>query len=52
MVNGFLAIGVEENISLCEAYSRFDILSRKAGRLQKEAWLLTVKMAVDAVNCR
>lgn len=36
MVNGFLAIGIEESISLCEAYSRFDILSRKAGVYRKK----------------
>lgn len=33
---GFLAIGVEENISLCSAYRRFDILSRKAGLFRKK----------------
>ncbi|MBN3564125.1 CheR family methyltransferase [Aliamphritea spongicola] len=33
---GFLAIGVEESISLCESYRRFDILSRKAGLFRKK----------------
>lgn len=36
MPGGFLAIGVEENISLCESYRRFDILSRKAGLFRKK----------------
>ncbi len=36
MPGGFLAIGVEENISLCNAYNRFDILSRKAGLFRKK----------------
>ena len=36
MPGGFLAIGVEESISLCGAYRRFDILSRKAGLYRKK----------------
>lgn len=34
--DGFLAIGVEENISFCAAYKNFDILSRKAGLFRKK----------------
>lgn len=36
MASGFLAIGVEENISLCAAYNGFDVLSRKAGVYRKK----------------
>lgn len=34
---GYLAIGLEESISLCDSYARFDILSRKASLFRKKA---------------
>jgi len=36
---GYLAIGLEENIGLCDSYARFNILSRRAGLFRKKASL-------------